>query len=137
MTGPTLTATRSDSAPGQTLAGPPTDRTPAGAARCPVCAHPASERALTCPHCGEPLRRARRGALGFVALVVWLLFNGAMMIAGALAVVGIGSLPSTPDQFGQLGQTLGVGIGLKFILDTWLAGTVITGIPVILTRPTR
>jgi len=52
---------------------------PAGLVKCPICSHPVSTQAASCPACGEPLQPPRKAAADFersMRLVIrkWILW---------------------------------------------------------------
>lgn len=80
-------------------------------------------------------RPPRRGFWGWLWLILWALFNLAALALVALTFVAMGDLPATTSEAEAAGQALGSGLFLGALIAIWLAGTVILGLPVLLTRP--
>lgn len=78
--------------------------------------------------------RRQRGVFGWIILLLFWGFNAFMLwwlIAGVSAMrqVDVG-----PDKYSQAGATIGIGIGIGFIVSIWGFGAVILGLMALLTR---
>lgn len=105
---------------------------------CPSCAGAVSPEAFDCPHCGHPLRRARRGPVGLLFKWLLILFNLAMLawVVSYLADAGA-RLERLTTEAERAGAGLGLTLGTGFLLAIWAAGDVVLGLMVLLTRPRR
>jgi hypothetical protein len=75
----------------------------------------------------------KRGFFGWFFLILFWLFNGLMV----WSIISAGAAISENRPFGEaerVGAAIGAGLGFGMILFVWLAGAVILGLFVILTR---
>lgn len=105
---------------------------------CPSCASNVSPRAYDCPSCGHPLRKLKRGPVGFVFKWMFILFNILML---ASLVLGMGSsgevMQTATSEAERAGAAIGTTIGFGMILTLWVMGDIILGLLVLFTRPKK
>lgn len=105
---------------------------------CPSCAAQVSPKALDCPSCGHPLKKLRRGPIGFVFKWLFILFNLFML---AWVVLGVGaaseSIGTAQSDAERAGAAIGTTLGFGMILALWVMGDIILGLLVMFTRPKR
>ena len=98
---------------------------------CAECQTEISGAALTCPKCGVQLRKPKRGFfgqiikwsfIGFNILMAWWLVSGMATVTQGTEAISVGG-------------AIGAGIGAALILGIWVAGDIILGLLVVLTRP--
>lgn len=104
---------------------------------CPACAAEVSDQASTCPKCGQPLRKARRGCFG--ALSLWAFWGWqALMIVWIVSYWGqVGPMMQSGSEAEQAGAALGTTIGTGMLLGFWAIGSVVFGLMALLTRPSK
>lgn len=104
---------------------------------CPACKAQVSQSAFQCVQCGHALRKPTRSMMGqvikwtFIAfniLMVWWLFRG----VGGAAVEGTATAASDAE---RAGVAIGTAIGASLVIFLWVAGDIILGLFVFLTRP--
>lgn len=105
---------------------------------CPSCNGNVSPKAFDCPHCGHPIRKAKRGFFGKIFKGLFILFNILMVIWLFAGLVNVGEVidgAATESEQGwaAVGGTIGVGLLLVF----WVLGDIILGLLTILTRPRK
>lgn len=104
--------------------------------KCPECQADVSDQAAKCPKCGHSLRKATRTTFG--KIVKWG-FVGFNVLMALWLFGGVGSAGSAIEGMSsdaeRAGATIGTALGAGLILFIWLAGAVIGGITVLLTRP--
>lgn len=105
---------------------------------CPSCGASVSAQAYDCPGCGHPLRKPRRGPFGWLAKWLFIGFNVFMLIWLVSGLSATGDLiQGTTDEIERAGAAIGATIGLSFVVGLWVAGDVILGLLVLLTRPRK
>lgn len=75
----------------------------------------------------------KRGLFGWLALVVFLLFNVIMLIAFVGGMQGAANLSATTDAE-RAGHAIGTMMGATALLTIWVLGDIILGAFVLLTR---
>ena len=81
------------------------------------------------------VERNKRGCLGWVVLLLFLGFNGLMLISLVQYWASVGDIMSeNPSEAFQVGAAIGTTLGTGFLLFIWGCGSVILGIFVFLTR---
>ena len=102
---------------------------------CPERSAQVSDKAINCQNCGYQLRKPKRGVVGGLIKWTFILLN-ILMIAWLYSGIGATAdiYESTPEA-GKDFAALGAGIGVSIILGFWVAGDIILGILVLLTRP--
>jgi len=105
---------------------------------CPNCDAVVSPKAFDCPGCGHPLRKARRGPIGWTLKWLFIAFN---LVMAVLLFAGLGSVGETMNtatsEAERAGTAIGATIGTGLVLVFWMAGAVILGLLVLLTRPKK
>jgi hypothetical protein len=76
----------------------------------------------------------KRGFFGWVFLLIFLGFNGLMVLWLFSYWSQIGSSLSSGSQAERAGSAIGATVGTGMILFFWMAGAVITGFLALLTR---
>lgn len=105
---------------------------------CPSCGAQVSRAASSCPTCGHPLRKPRRGFFGSLFKGLFIVFNGAMVIWLVGYMISIGELlDSTTSDAEQAGAAVGGTLGVGLLVLFWALGSVILGLLTIITRPSR
>lgn len=94
---------------------------------CPECDKEVAEKARDCPHCGHRLNKPKRSIIGKICLWVFILFNIGMPIW----VISACSASATAE---SSAEAVGVGLAGVFLVIVWLVGSIILGIPALLTR---
>lgn len=105
---------------------------------CPSCAKDVSSLAFDCPHCGHPLRKAKRGFFGKLFKWSLILFNVLMVIwlIGYLNQIG-NVIGEATSEAARAGTAVGGTIATTMLLVIWVMGDIILGLFVLLTRPKR
>lgn len=104
---------------------------------CPSCRAPVSPQAYDCPKCGHPLRKPRRGPIGWLLKWLFIAFNVAM-IAWIVAYSNEAApLLETGSEAQRTGAAVGTGLGITMIMVFWAIGDVILGLLVLFTRPRK
>ena len=119
---------------------PMTERDSMPSIPCPNCQTSVSDKAATCPNCGEPLRKPKgRGCLGAGALIQFWLWQAAMIawLISYLADIGATVDMATMSEAEKAGVGLGATIGIGLVLGVWAVGSVIFGLMALLTRSRR
>jgi uncharacterized BrkB/YihY/UPF0761 family membrane protein len=81
------------------------------------------------------VEKRQRGFFGWVFLTIFWLFNAFMVLATVLGVSSSGEvIAGATTDAQQAGAAIGTAIGLSMILSLWMAGAVILGLFVLLTR---
>lgn len=102
---------------------------------CNTCNTEISKEAIACPKCGARQRKPKRSIFGKLVKWTFLLFNGLMVWWIIASLGGAAEVAATANgEAEQAGAAIGTGIGLLFILFVWVAGVVILGLGVLLTR---
>lgn len=105
---------------------------------CPSCTAQVSPKALDCPGCGHPLRKLRRGPIGFIIKWLFIIFNLLMLAWLVLGVGAAGDVMNTAQSEAErAGAAIGTGLGVGMVLTVWVMGDIILGLLVLLTRPKR
>lgn len=102
---------------------------------CPSCQKEVSKSANNCPHCGEVLRKPKRGFFGKIVIWAFWGFNLLMVIwiwGGTQSAVETSQGLSGAE---AAGAAIGTGIGFTLLVIIWLIGTILLGIMSMLTRP--
>lgn len=108
------------------------------ATACPSCDGKISSKAFDCPHCGHPLRKAKRGFFGKIFKWLLIIFNLAMVAWLYFYLVEVGALvDGSGSEAEQTGAAIGGTIGTGLLLTVWVLGNVIFGLPTLLTRPRK
>lgn len=103
--------------------------------KCPECAAEVSDSAMECPKCGVQIKKPKRGVFGKLVLWAFYGFNVVMLI---WMISGIsGADVSSGDEWEQAGAAIGTAMGAGLIAAIWVAGDVILGLFVLITRPKR
>lgn len=105
---------------------------------CPSCGKDVSDKAFDCPHCGHPLRKAKRGFFGKIFKWVFILFNVAMIawIFSYANVINDHMTTATGDAE-KAGTAIGATLGTGMLLTFWVIGDIILGMFVLFTRPKK
>ena len=102
---------------------------------CPSCEKEVSKSANNCPHCGEVLRKPKRGFFGKIVIWAFWGFNLLMVLwiwEGTQSAVETSQGLSGAE---AAGAAIGTGIGFTLLVIIWLIGTILLGIMAMLTRP--
>lgn len=102
---------------------------------CPECGSEVSDKAVSCPKCGNVLKKPSRGFFGYVFLILFIGFN-VLMVAWLATYWGqIGGALSEGSDAARTGATIGATIGTGLVLGIWAVGDIILGVFVYLTKP--
>lgn len=89
---------------------------------------------MTCPDCGEPLRKPRRGPIGLLAIAAFWAYN-VVFLWVFVEFDQETQVSDATNDFERAGEAIGVGLGLGSLLFFWIVGAVILGLMALLTRP--
>lgn len=105
---------------------------------CPSCSKDVSPKAFDCPHCGHPIRKAKRGFFGKIFKWTLIAFN-ILMVVWLVSYMGtIGEqLDGATSDAAEAGTAIGGTIGVGMILVFWVLGDIILGLGTLLTRPRK
>jgi hypothetical protein len=78
--------------------------------------------------------RRQRGVFGWIFLILFWAFNAYMLYALSAGISAVNHTASPADEFSQAGRTIGIGLGVGFLLTVWVAGAVILGLFVLFSR---
>lgn len=77
----------------------------------------------------------KRGFFGWVFLLVFLAWNGLMVLwLGGYSMHSSSVVEQASSEAARAGATIGTGLGVMMILFVWVAGAVVTGLLALLTR---
>ena len=104
--------------------------------KCPECATEVSSSAHKCMRCGRVINKPRRGVFGTLIKWAFIGFN-VLMIYWLVAGMNAASkyVDSAHGDAERAGATVGTALGASMIIGIWVAGTIILGLFVLLTRP--
>lgn len=105
---------------------------------CKECGAEVSEKAFDCPKCGATLRKPKRSFFGKLVKWSFIGFNILMLL---WMIFGIGGAADTVNTAAsdaeKAGAAIGTGLGAMMIAFIWVAGDVVLGIVLLLTRPKK
>jgi hypothetical protein len=108
------------------------------ATACPSCAAQISPKAYDCPGCGHPIRKPKRGPIGFVFKWLFIAFNLIMLAWMLTGLIGAGEVIETAQSDAErAGAAIGTTLGVGFVMVFWVMGDIILGLAVLFTRPKR
>lgn len=103
---------------------------------CPECNEQVSDEAFKCPKCGKRLKYPKRGCMGQLFLWAFYIYNAFMAFATYLGCRASSEMQEQfTDEASRIGGAAGSVIGSSIVLGIWMAGAIIIGIFVLLTRP--
>lgn len=103
---------------------------------CPECKTEVSSSATKCPKCGFQIKKPKRGLFGKLVKYGFILFNILMLVWLVAGMQGAAeTMQKATSEAQQAGATIGTGLGAAFVIGIWMAGDVILGLFVLLTRP--
>lgn len=103
--------------------------------KCKECGVDVSSDAMKCPHCGVQLKKAQRSLIGKFFKYLFICFNVLMLV---WLIGGVNEASEKVDALSgaeQAGATIGMGIGVTFIMFLWVLGDIILGLFVLFTKP--
>ena len=82
--------------------------------------------------------RGKRGIFGWLFLLLFIGFN-ILMISSLIAGIEGSSevVLDAQSDAERVGASIGVSLGIGFLLMIWAIGDIILGIPVLMTRPSK
>ncbi len=101
---------------------------------CPECDKEVADKARDCPSCGHRLNKPKRSVFGKICLWLFILFNIGMPVWIISTCAAVGETVNTGTDAEAAGAVIGGGIAGAFLVVIWLVGTIILGIPALLTR---
>ena len=105
---------------------------------CKECNSEISSEAFDCPKCGAKLRNPQRTLFGKIIKYIFIGFNILMLIWMISYGIQIGDMMNTASsQAERTGTTIGSGFGIMFLLFVWIAGDVVLGFTMLLTKPKK
>ena len=105
---------------------------------CKECNSEISSEAFDCPKCGAKLRNPQRSFFGKIVKFGFIGFNILMLIWMVSYGLQIGDMMNTAtSQAEKTGTTIGSGIGIMFLSIIWIAGDVVLGFTMLLTKPKK
>jgi hypothetical protein len=90
---------------------------------------------MSCPKCGEVLRKSKRGIFGKLILFTFWGFNALMIFWVYAAAKATSEHSAGLSGAEAAGAAIGTGISFTMIAFIWLFGSVILGLMTLLTRP--
>lgn len=100
---------------------------------CLACNESVSDRAGACPHCGEPSTlRVWLSVAAASPFLVWQTLALAMAVRVSRSFEGL-SPANGPLE--EMGQAVGLSLGLHSALFVWTAGSIATGFFALIARP--
>ena len=101
---------------------------------CSECKAEISSSANKCPRCGFVIRVPKRGFFG--KLIKWSFIGwNILMLVWFIGGMNAASKVETASDAERAGAAVGTAIGASLIIGLWVAGTIVLGLFVLLTRP--
>ena len=101
--------------------------------KCPECNEDISSDVFSCPKCGKMIRKPKRSFFGKIIKLAFILFNIFMILWVVLGMNAVA--PKLQDGYNAGAHAIGTGLALGVIASIWVAGDIIIGVLVLLTRP--
>ena len=102
--------------------------------KCKECSKDVSDSAAICPNCGFILKRPKRSFIGKAIKCIFIIFNLFMAIYLFSIYDRAGLVLGSSEDIPLLARSI-VNAKINDAIFTWIAGAVILGLFVLLTRP--